>query len=691
MKTVIYLAELAHNGFGLSLNTVPLGIGCVGAYSKGIFKDKIELHLFRQFDDLMKSVKTQPPHIVGFGCFTWNSHLTAAASKYVREACPDALIVWGGLDISLSDWEDEQDKAHPKNQNLCAGSTREYDLAMLMNNLSIDLIVHGDGEVSFSNIVERFLETTDRSKAIEQPLDGCSALVNDQLLSGKPVEALIDLDTIPSPYLMGLFTQMFEQFQLVPQVETVRGCPYKCTYCTIGGNVNKLRRHSLEYIKEEILYLKENSPNGILRIADSNWGILKRDVQLAEFIKQLQDTTGYPSSLRVYYAEKGPFENVRQMAQTLKSLLPLNMSFQTLTDEVLKNIKRKNVPIPQIKEMIKFAHNNGIATSTELISGLPGETYDSFREVFLKTVKLNFDSVYVGSLYLTRGAELDTNEFRELYGLKTMYALLGNNVTKVNSQYVVEADEVVVETNSMSLDDFWRFHELNLFIFSSFGAGFVKELVMHCLNYEITPLEIQDELLGAPEKYEFYNKINTGYVTTVKTKYYSDREQLEEAVAEAIERQGNIDDFSISRQFLYYLGTLASSQNKQLFVTDFVEAARSVYNKKNTNVTGFYPILDTLGNLAKNIIISPIEQTEEEITMDCDYDLVAWAKDDYDKSLAEYRLEKPRLFSLCVRNIASHKELFEQGKGWSDVEKYLLYFSTTVSSNMRRFITYTTK
>ncbi|MFX0200475.1 MAG: B12-binding domain-containing radical SAM protein [Candidatus Hodarchaeota archaeon] len=691
-KLLIYLAELVHNGFGLSLNTVPLGIGCVGAYSKKIYGDEIELRLFRQIDDLMSALLDRPPHIIGFGYFTWNDNLTLVASAMTREVSPDSLIVLGGLNISFDGWENFDNHlgaVNSRERKLCTQSAREYDLALLRNHQDVDIIVHGDGEVPFSNIVKRFMNSSYRLKAKREPIDGSTTLVDGQLLTGNPVTPLSDLDVVPSPYLMGLFAEFLGRFQLIPQIETARGCPYECTYCTIGGNTNRIRKHSLNRIKEEILFLKDNSPNRILRIADANWGILKKDVELAEFIRELHDTSGYPSSLRVYYAEKGPFENVKKMANILKTLLPLNMSFQTLTKEVLNNVKRKNMPITKVREMVTFAHNNGISVSTELISGLPGETYQSFRKVFLELVKLNFDSVYVQSLYLIKGSELYTDIARKLYRYNTMYSLIGKDVTKVDSRYVFEADEVVVESHTMSREDFWELHKFNLFIYLCYGSAFLKEIVMHCMNYNITPLDIYDELFRAPDRYSFLNTMFAKHMTTVKMKYFTTQEELERAITESIAKYGNVDEFSTHRQLFYSLGTLLSSEYKDLVISDFGNAAHSIYDNENQNDhREFHSILDILNNLASDVIIPPLEEIEEEVVRQFKYDLVAWARDGYRRPLSKYSLNKSTDFSLYVRNIDEHRDLLTMAKGSNAAERYEFYFSTVVSSNMRRFIKY---
>jgi hypothetical protein len=99
-KTVIYLAELAHDGFGLSLRTFPLGLGVVGSYVKDKFTEAVDLRLFRTYGDLLTAVKEQAPDIVGFGYFSWNDYLTLVAARAIRESCPNALIVFGGSNIS---------------------------------------------------------------------------------------------------------------------------------------------------------------------------------------------------------------------------------------------------------------------------------------------------------------------------------------------------------------------------------------------------------------------------------------------------------------------------------------------------------------------------------------------------------------------------------------------------------------
>ena len=63
--------------------------------------------------------------------------------------------------------------------------------------------------------------------------------------------------------------------------ETNRGCPFKCTFCDWGSaTASKLRKFEEERLYKEIDYFTEKKIDYI-NCADSNFGIIKRDLNLA--------------------------------------------------------------------------------------------------------------------------------------------------------------------------------------------------------------------------------------------------------------------------------------------------------------------------------------------------------------------------------------------------------------------------
>lgn len=709
-QVLIYLVELAHDGFGLSLRTFPLGLGTVGSYVKTQFGEKVDIRLFRTYGDLMAAVDAQTPDVVGFGYFSWNDYLTLVAARIIRSKCPKALIVFGGANISPYGQQKTSGfpfggsvaTRFPVSQTPKAPTLHSFvwpvytDEELLVNYPDeIDVIVHGDGEFPMADIIATFLETPDRGAVRQAAIAGCSAIVGTEIVQGPDSRILFDLDRIPSPYSSGLFKGFMDQYKLLPQIETTRGCPYACTFCTVGLNEGKLRKHSMEYSRDEIRYLKENYPNTVLRIADPNWGMLPKDVELAQWLHDFRKETGYPSSLRVYYSAGGPFHHIKEMALLMKDLLPLNMSFQSLNAETLKTIKRGNMPMSKVEEMVVHARAHGIATSTELISGLPLEGLESFKESFLRAVTLRLDSVYFGALYLIKGSELYTASDRAQYKFRTKFALIERDVTRIEGRWIFEMDEYVVEHSTMTEEEFFEVHQFKIWGLVAYGSAYLKEIIMHGLCYGVTMLDIYDELVGHPEFYPFHSTLLSEYVRALRPLFFDTPEAFEVALTEHIDTHGNVDQFYWNYHARVTMAKVLGKDSKVTFVNEVVDAAERVYARKVAGESSaqdseaFLAILDVLRRFQPECIVSPLEQIERVVTVAMPFDLKAWADENYEAPLGQYRLAEPRDFALIVRNIQEHRDFLRVTQSFSsDAEKYEYYYNVMVSSNMRRHIVY---
>ena len=58
-----------------------------------------------------------------------------------------------------------------------------------------------------------------------------------------------------------------------------------------------------------------------------------------------------------------------------------SLSFQTLSPEALENIGRSNMPLESFTSLLARYKEAGIPAYSEMILGLPGETYESFARV----------------------------------------------------------------------------------------------------------------------------------------------------------------------------------------------------------------------------------------------------------------------------------------------------------------------
>ena len=125
-----------------------------------------------------------------------------------------------------------------------------------------DIYIPDDGEIGFSNVIEKALECNIdeiRTNVLQSPIEGCIIKNNGGVLLYSFANTRIKkLDDIPSPYLSGMLDQFFDE-NLIPMIQTNRGCPFTCTFCTDGrDSVNQVNRFSKERIKEEIEYIAKH-------------------------------------------------------------------------------------------------------------------------------------------------------------------------------------------------------------------------------------------------------------------------------------------------------------------------------------------------------------------------------------------------------------------------------------------------
>ena len=108
---------------------------------------------------------------------------------------------------------------------------------------------------------------------------------------------------IPSPYLTGLFDNYGDAPVTSITIETNRGCPYGCTFCDWGSaTMSRIRKFDLDRVFAELEWAAQRGIAGI-GFADANFGILERDVAIAEKVAELKATYGFPLHCATNYAK----------------------------------------------------------------------------------------------------------------------------------------------------------------------------------------------------------------------------------------------------------------------------------------------------------------------------------------------------------------------------------------------------
>lgn len=369
--------------------------------------------------------------IYGFSLYVWNERISMTLAETIKKNNPKSIIVFGGPSVP-SDSEQFLNK-HP----------------------FIDYLVHGEGEMSF---VELLTAIGKRTNLLDVP--GISFKNNGEYFNTGERTRSKDLDCLPSPFLTGVFDEILnDPYKFQGIWETNRGCPFQCSFCFWGSNLKaKIAQFSMDRLQAELDWISKNKIEYIYA-ADANFGILARDVDICEMIVQSKITSGYPQSFFINYS-KNTDERVFKIAKRFYDYdlcKGTTLSLQSLDDDVLDYIKRRNIKMSAFKSLQKKYREAGVPSYTELILPLPGETLKTFVDGVEETIQSGgHDQLYVHLCRLLPNTEMSSEDNRTRFGLKTRWIPIQNHVN-VGQETVGEKEfeEIVIETNTLPTKD-WK-------------------------------------------------------------------------------------------------------------------------------------------------------------------------------------------------------------------------------------------
>ncbi len=434
-------------GTDSNLNLLPLGIGRIASYCQSLetisnFFDCQVRWLRRPAASLADSLES--PVVVGLPCYVWNTEASLELARAIRTRHPNCLIVVGGASIPKRD-----------------ASIRTF----LTDNPYIDVLVRGDGEVIFAEILEALIDKRNlvdvSGIALADPDKPGSILISPS----KPW--IKDLDIIPSPFLNGIFDELMELHrEKVTGVvlESNRGCPYSCTFCDWGSaDLHKIKNFDLERVKDEIDWVGKNAIPYIF-LADANFGILyERDMELANHIAKTCEHYGYPKFLGINWA-KNSNNHVVEIAERLLSggvNAGVTLAAQSFHDPTLEAINRRNMKQGDINKMRKLFHSKGIVTYTDLIVGLPEETLDSFLSGLELVMTPDLKDHWVIHLCnILENSEMSEPAYLSRYRIETRTCAVTMTLRIHDTDSVKENEIIVIATNTMPRKDWERAYDV---------------------------------------------------------------------------------------------------------------------------------------------------------------------------------------------------------------------------------------
>lgn len=312
------------------------------------------------------------PDVVAFSVVCWNARHVYEALRVIKTAHPSVLVVLGGPEV---------------------GPIAE---AVLAAEAGVDLVVRGEGEATFADVLHR--RVSDGPDADLSGIPGVATRRGGDIVSAPERELIADLDSIPSPYLTGVM----EAVDGATYLETYRGCPHRCAYCFEGKGYGRLRRFSDARVAAEMDYVASSGLHAFSFI-DPVFNLTpERLVWLSRHLAPHADRGVRLHTIEVDIERISPAEAALLRAAGVASV---ETGPQSIGQEALANCRRA-FDHDRFVAGVRALRNEGVSVECDLIIGLPGDTPTDVVSGLDFAISLDPGRVQISTLHVLPGTEL---------------------------------------------------------------------------------------------------------------------------------------------------------------------------------------------------------------------------------------------------------------------------------------------
>lgn len=263
-----------------------------------------------------------------------------------------------------------------------------------LESKSIDYVVRGEGDFAMRDLIRA--ENPALTPGVSYKFEG--------MFHVKPeADKRADLDELPFPdwtlydleRFRGKTGVIFAKGGLFASLETSRGCPYFCPYCTVQGH--SIRYKSIGRVVEEFRRAKALGFDEVHLVDDS----FSQDVGRATAVCEALIASGVnlpwtlDNGIRVDCVSREFFKVLRA-----SGCWQVGFGIETGNERLIDEIGKK-ITLTQVREAVRMAEDAGIETLGFFILGLPGETEESLERTirFAKTLPLTYAKFTVSIPY----------------------------------------------------------------------------------------------------------------------------------------------------------------------------------------------------------------------------------------------------------------------------------------------------
>ena len=356
----------------------------------------------KSVEEVIEELKDFGAEIIGFTANTPFYHVAADWSVSIKKVIPSAVIAIGGQHITVL-----------KEEAMLDG----FDVGFI-----------GEAEDAFPS----FLREYEKNKNIPEWGRAINGLIYRQqdgsLVNTGQANPAYDVDELPVPsrHLLdnSFYTLGTEKMGVrrMTSIQTVRGCPFKCTFCSTKVFGRSFRRRSPKLVIKEIIDCVNNFKSEHFMFLDDTLTMHKKhfldicdEIISAKARGDLPERISFEGSTRANVVDE---EIAKRMS--VAGFVRLSFGLESV-DTVVRKLMKKQVKMETYIKAYEFTDKYGIETVTSAMIGQPGDNHESIKKTlsFLRWAKLiKRSNLSIAVPY--PGTELYEWAKKEKYGIKLL-------------------------------------------------------------------------------------------------------------------------------------------------------------------------------------------------------------------------------------------------------------------------------
>ena len=351
-------------------------------YLKAFTKDMDYEGKIREFsindreEKILEEIIKEKPDVVAFSTYIWNVEMVGRLADLIKRVDENIEILYGGPEVS-------------------------YDSTIFLKEHIGDYVIVGEGEKTLREFIEY--------KLGKREITSIRGLVyrEDKEVNFNGNRPLMSLDEIVFPY-----EEDEDLNNKIVYYEASRGCPFNCKYC-LSSTVHGVRFQDIDRVLKELKYFVDKKVR-LVKFVDRTFNCNhKFAMAIWDFLIKQDTETQFHFEISADILKNEEIELLRNAPD---GRFQFEVGVQTTNDEILHNINRF-VNFSDIKEkVVELLSLRNIKQHLDLIAGLPGEDFQSFKKSFNDVHSIKPEEIQLGFLKLLKGSSM--REESEKWGMR---------------------------------------------------------------------------------------------------------------------------------------------------------------------------------------------------------------------------------------------------------------------------------